>query len=145
MSDIEDQGSFRASRSIPTEREDGLVLAPLAPTTEMLEAVAHADWFGKSDLSWEDGWKIMASKARADLRFGPWRVWHQPLVPPTGTHDWHYQHRDDDASCEWMSGSGGTLAECLSEIVESYEDRRPKGTKPGDETDPNKWNMEELR
>jgi len=33
------------------------------PTGAMKIAVAHADWIGKQDLNWGDGWRIMADAA----------------------------------------------------------------------------------
>jgi|GEM_PF-5873530 len=33
------------------------------PTVEMCIAVARADWIGKQDLNWGDGWRIMSDAA----------------------------------------------------------------------------------
>lgn len=78
----------------------------------------------------------MTDKDTVSLRdqFGPWRVWYDPPPISSRNCDWSYQHEDaEDGSPSWMSGYAESRDACLSEIIESYEDRLQARSRNGGE------------
>lgn len=69
---------------------------------------------------------------QADIKYGPWTISYDPPPIPIRTMDWHFAHRDYDASYEgeedgWVdNGLGGheaSVEACKLAIREIEEDK----------------------
>ncbi len=67
-----------------------------------------------------------------DITFGPWTISYDPPPIPCRLHDWHFAHRDYDASWEGeedgyvdngLGGHGASIDDCKAQIAEIEADK----------------------
>lgn len=66
----------------------------------------------------------MTAPAPADwrMRYGPWRIEHDPKPIPDRRHDWNFVHRDFDGPGDRRCGTGSSPDDCVEQIHEVEDD-----------------------
>jgi hypothetical protein len=95
---------------------------------EPVNKPAENEHVGSDTLSGE----ALREMGEQRITYGDWIIYYDPPPIPARNCDWHFTHRDYDASYEgeedgWVSnglaGSGYSVEDCKAQIAEIEEDR----------------------